>query len=242
MIEGDALDDRSDASPPIRGRSFRIVSNLPYNVGTALLTRWIEAPAWPPRWDRHGADVSARGRGAHRGAAVDERADYGRLGVLCGWRTEARILFDVPPVRLHAAAEGHVRRGRTRSAARTPALFGSATSASMTQAAFGQRRKMLRQSLKSLPALGVPPSLRQRFSKRPGSTPTLRAEEVDVAGFVRLTNTLARPRRRSPTIDQASLEQLIHEGARRPLPGGSGAGARPRGSRACRRTSSAGRR
>ena len=97
IIEGDALRiapetliDKAGAMP------IRIVANLPYNVGTALLTGWLEAEPWPPFYDR--LTLMFQREVARRIVATPaERADYGRLAVLAGWRTEARILFDVPP-------------------------------------------------------------------------------------------------------------------------------------------------
>src|SRR5258707_3575133 len=82
--------DKSGARP------IRIVANLPYTVGTALLTGWLEAEPWPPFYDR--LILMFQREVARRIVATPaERADYGRLAVLAGWRTEARILFDVAP-------------------------------------------------------------------------------------------------------------------------------------------------
>ena len=97
MIEGDALRvapqtliDKAGAMP------IRIVANLPYNIATALLTGWLEAEPWPPFYDR--LTLMFQREVARRIVATPaERADYGRLAVLAGWRTQARILFDVPP-------------------------------------------------------------------------------------------------------------------------------------------------
>ena len=75
---------------------IRIVANLPYNVGTALLTGWLEAEPWPPFYDR--LILMFQREVAERIVATPaQRADYGRLAVLAGWRTEASILFDVAP-------------------------------------------------------------------------------------------------------------------------------------------------
>ena len=97
VIEGDALRvaprtlvDKAGAMP------IRIVANLPYNVATALLTGWLEAEPWPPFYDR--LTLMFQREVARRIVATPaERADYGRLAVLAGWRTQARILFDVAP-------------------------------------------------------------------------------------------------------------------------------------------------
>lgn len=159
----------------------RICANLPYNIGTALLTKWIDG-AWPPCWDR--AILMFQREVAERIVATPrERADYGRLGVLCGWRTEARILFDVAPSAFvpPPAIVSSVVELRPRD---NPLPCNSAALAAVTLAAFGQRRKMLRQSLKALPGSIDPLDLLARAEIEP----TLRAEEVDVPGFVRLAN------------------------------------------------------
>ena len=159
----------------------RVCANLPYNIGTALLTKWIDG-AWPPRWDR--AILMFQREVAERIVATPrERADYGRLGVLCGWRTEARILFDVAPTAFvpPPAIVSSVVELRPRD---NPLPCNSAALAAVTLAAFGQRRKMLRQSLKALPGSIDPLDLLARAEIEP----TLRAEEVDVPGFVRLAN------------------------------------------------------
>jgi 16S rRNA (adenine1518-N6/adenine1519-N6)-dimethyltransferase len=156
----------------------RIVANLPYNIGTELLVRWVETEPWPPFWAS--LTLMFQREVAERIVATPAvPKDYGRLGVLCGWRTQARILFDVPAsaftpppkvtssvVQLVPRAEPMPCRARDLSA--------------VTQAAFGQRRKMLRQSLKSLGTDPLP------LLEAAGIDPTARAETVDVAGFVRL--------------------------------------------------------
>ena len=165
-----------------QGTPIRICANLPYNVATPLLVGWLEAEPWPPFFDRlilmFQKEVALR-----IVATPAERADYGRLGVLAGWRTQARILFDVPPAAftpppkvMSTVVELVPRRSPDPC---DPKLLSAAT-----RAAFGQRRKMLRQSLKSFAA-------DQGFDvaellKEAGLDPTLRAEEVDVAGFALL--------------------------------------------------------
>ena len=101
------------------GAPVRIVANLPYNIATALLTRWLEAEPWPPFYDRlilmFQREVALR-----IVATPANRADYGRLAVLAGWRTQARILFDVAPAAFTPAAEGHLERGRADPARAAP--------------------------------------------------------------------------------------------------------------------------
>lgn len=184
VIEADALTiDPADLVEP--GERLRIVANLPYNVGTALLTRWLEG-AWPPRFER--LTLMFQREVAERIVATPaQRENYGRLGVLCGWRTEARILFDVPPAaftpppKVTSSVVELVPR-----ASPLPAAVDALTT--VTLAAFGQRRKMLRQSLRSLPPRDGRPVDAIRLLNHVGIPETARAEEIDVAGFVALAN------------------------------------------------------
>ncbi|MGJ0392866.1 MAG: 16S rRNA (adenine(1518)-N(6)/adenine(1519)-N(6))-dimethyltransferase RsmA [Methylocystis sp.] len=164
------------------GPRARICANLPYNVATALLTRWIEAEPWPSVFDRY-VLMFQREVALRIVATPANRADYGRLAVLCGWRTRARILFDVspaaftPPPKVTSSVVELVPNS-------APLPCDPRGLSRVTQAAFGQRRKMLRQSLKSL---GVDAGA---LLARAGIEETNRAEEVDVAGFVALANAL----------------------------------------------------
>ena len=179
VLEGDAL--QVDFAKLTEGRPARIVANLPYNVGTPLLVGWLSGP-WPPWW--RSLTLMFQREVADRIVATPrERADYGRLAVLAGWRTEAKILFDVPrsafvpPPKITSAVVHLVPRP-------DPAPCDLKMLERVTLAAFGQRRKMLRQSLKSLiPAPG--PAL-----ESVGIAPTARAEEIPVEGFVALANAL----------------------------------------------------
>jgi 16S rRNA (adenine1518-N6/adenine1519-N6)-dimethyltransferase len=160
----------------------RICANLPYNIATALLTKWIEAEPWPSVFDRY--VLMFQKEVAQRIVATPkERADYGRLAVLCGWRTKARILFDVspaaftPPPKVTSSVVELTPNPN-------PLECDPRALSRVTQAAFGQRRKMLRQSLKSL---GVDASA---LLAAAGIEETKRAEEIDVAGFVALANAL----------------------------------------------------
>lgn len=165
------------------GGPIRIVANLPYNVGTQLLVNWIETESWPPFWER--MTLMFQREVAQRIVATPrERADYGRLAVLCDWRTKARILFDVPaaaftppPKVTSAIVELEPRP--------SPEPCALASLTRVTQAAFGQRRKMLRQSLKTLGRDPLP------LLAAAGLPETARAEEIDVASFVRLANAFA---------------------------------------------------
>jgi 16S rRNA (adenine1518-N6/adenine1519-N6)-dimethyltransferase len=181
-----ALDSRSGLRPVGNDsrRSARICANLPYNVATALLTKWIETEPWPSVFDRYvlmfQKEVALR-----IVATPKERADYGRLAVLCGWRTKARILFDVspaaftPPPKVTSSIVELVPNP-------APLDCDPCALSRVTQAAFGQRRKMLRQSLKSL---GVDAAAMLAAA---GIEETKRAEEIDVAGFVALAREFSR--------------------------------------------------
>lgn len=178
MVEGDALAMDHDA---LMGQPYAVVANLPYNVGTALFTRWLSGEAWPPRWTSltlmFQLEVAQR-IVAHAGADA-----YGRLAVLAQWRSEARLAMKVhrsaftPPPKVMSAVV-HVE----------PAAMPEGVSARMlervTAAAFGQRRKMLRQSLKGMP--GALAALEEL-----NIDPTRRAETLSVAEFVAIARQLS---------------------------------------------------
>jgi len=183
VIEADAL------TVPARtliekaaGAPIRVCANLPYNIATPLLALWLEAEPWPPFYDRL-VLMFQREVALRIVATPAERADYGRLAVLAGWRTKARILFDVPPAaftpqpKVTSSVVELVPREKPDPC--DPRLLSA-----LTQAAFGQRRKMLRQSLKGF-AVARRLDLGALLAEA-GLEPTLRAEEVDVAGFARL--------------------------------------------------------
>jgi len=169
------------------GAPLRICANLPYNIATALLAGWLTAEPWPPFYER--LTLMFQREVARRIVATPAaRADYGRLAVLAGWRTRARILFDVPP-----AAFTPPPKVTSSVVELIPRLSPDPCDLSLlsaaTQAGFGQRRKMLRQSLKGFAAtrgldLGA-------LIAAAGLDATMRAEEVDVAGFVALARAAA---------------------------------------------------
>jgi 16S rRNA (adenine1518-N6/adenine1519-N6)-dimethyltransferase len=171
VIEGDAL--RIDAAAEV-GAGAHIVANLPYNVGTALLVRWLGGEAWPPWWAS--LTLMFQKEVAERIVATPDSAGYGRLSVLAQWRSSARIAFPVhrsafvPPPKVMSAVVHIVPTAM-------PAGASMRTLETLTAAAFGQRRKMLRQSLKTvaraLPAL-----------EALGIDPTRRAETLSVADYV----------------------------------------------------------
>jgi 16S rRNA (adenine1518-N6/adenine1519-N6)-dimethyltransferase len=176
VVAGDALTlDPAALSPPPR----RIVANLPYNIATALLLRWLH---------RIGAYESLtlmfQREVAERLVAAPRASAYGRLSVLVQWLCQARILFDlpprafVPPPKVTSSVVMLTPRAAPLAAADQAALE------RVTAAAFGQRRKMLRSSLKSL---GVPV---EPLLAAAGVAPTARAEELSVAEFCALARAI----------------------------------------------------
>ena len=145
VVEGDAL--ALDMAALAGEGPARVVANLPYNVATPLLTGWVAADRWPPWWDS--LILMFQREVAERIVAKPGDPAYGRLAVLCGWRCEARMAFDVapqaftpPPKVVSTVVRLEPRERPLDCPVRDLEL--------VTQAAFGQRRKMLRQSLKSL--------------------------------------------------------------------------------------------
>jgi 16S rRNA (adenine1518-N6/adenine1519-N6)-dimethyltransferase len=188
VIEGDALAIDWRALAARVGAPLRICANLPYNIATPLLAGWLDSEPWPPFFDR--LTLMFQREVAERIVATPEqRADYGRLGVLAGWRARARILFDVPPSAFTPPPK--VTSSVVELVPRpTPEPCDSAVLSALTLAAFGQRRKMLRQSLKGFAAargldLGA-------WLTAAGIEPTWRAEEVNVAGFAALARGVER--------------------------------------------------
>ncbi len=180
VVSGDAL--AVDLRAHLDDGPARIVANLPYNVATALLVGWLTLEPWPPWYDR--LVLMFQREVAERLVAAPGSKVYGRLSVLTGWRAEARILFDiaasafVPPPKVTSSLVELVPR--TQPLACDPDVLQR-----VTAAAFGQRRKMLRQSLKSL---GVDPL---PLLAAAGIEPTARAEDIPVAGFVALARAVA---------------------------------------------------
>lgn len=184
VIPGDAL--ATDWTALGLAGPARVVANLPYNIATVLLTGWIEAEPWPPLFESY--TLMFQREVAERIVATpDTPKDYGRLAVLCGWRTTARIQFDVapsafsPPPKVVSSVVQLVPRPDPLSCRR-------ADLSAVAQAAFGQRRKMLRQSLRSL---GVDAAA---LLDAAGIDPTVRAEAVPVEGFVALARAYASAR------------------------------------------------
>jgi 16S rRNA (adenine1518-N6/adenine1519-N6)-dimethyltransferase len=176
VIPGDALKaDFATLSPgPVK-----IIANLPYNVGTELLIRWLTVPRWPPFYDS--LTLMFQREVAERIVARTGGDSYGRLGILAGWRTEARIAFDVPPQAFTPSPK--VTSSVVHLVPRAEPLPADVRKlGQVTEAAFGQRRKMLRQSLKSIGG--------ERLLEAAGIDGTRRAETLSVEEFVRLANSL----------------------------------------------------
>jgi len=176
LVEADAMKIDEQA---LAGRGARIVSNLPYNVGTALLLRWLLVQ-WPPWWES--LTLMFQKEVAERIVARPGSSAYGRLSVLAQWRATCRIAMRVsrsafvPPPKVDSAIVHIVP-------AQSPPGVDPARIEKLTEAAFGQRRKMLRSSLKAVPgALEALESL--------GIDPRRRAETLEVGDFVALARAL----------------------------------------------------
>lgn len=178
VIEGDAM--KLDHRELMGGEPFHVLSNLPYNVGTALFVRWLSGSEWPPLWQS--LTLMFQREVAERIVAKPGGSAYGRLAVLAQWRSHAALAMKVhrsafsPPPKVMSAIV-HVRP----SAA--PEGVDADTLEQLTQAAFGQRRKMLRQSLK-----GVRGALEALSAV--GIDPTRRAETLSVDDFAALARAL----------------------------------------------------
>lgn len=178
VIEGDALKiDHNE----LMGEPYSVVANLPYNVGTALFTRWLSGEGWPPQWTS--LTLMFQLEVAQRIVAEADSGAYGRLAVLAQWRSSAKLAMKVhrsaftPPPKVMSAII-HVEPGEM------PDGVSARMLERVTEAAFGQRRKMLRQSLKGVPrALEVLAAL--------GIDPQRRAETLSVGEFVAIARALS---------------------------------------------------
>jgi len=179
VIADDAMAIDADA---LAGGPYHIVANLPYNVGTALFTRWLEPAAWPPQW--LSLTLMFQQEVAERIVAKVDTGAYGRLAVLAQWRSTPRIAMKVhrsaftPPPKVMSAIV-HVVPAEQPEGVKPKLL------SQLTAQGFGQRRKMLRQSLKGMP--GAIAALEVC-----GIEATRRAETVSVAEWVELARVLSR--------------------------------------------------
>jgi 16S rRNA (adenine1518-N6/adenine1519-N6)-dimethyltransferase len=170
-----------DPRPLLGGVKAKIVANLPYNIATALLIDWLSIEPWPPWYDM--MVLMFQREVAERIVARENDEAYGRLGVLSNWRAETKILFDISPAAFvpQPKVTSSVVRLLPRDA---PEPCDRKALEQVAAAAFGQRRKMLRQSLKSL---AVDPA---RLAIAADVDLTRRAETVPVSGFVAMAREL----------------------------------------------------
>jgi 16S rRNA (adenine1518-N6/adenine1519-N6)-dimethyltransferase len=178
VVAGDAM--TIDYQALAQGHAnVRIVANLPYNIGTELLVRWLTGTDWPPFYES--MTLMFQREVAERIVATPDDDAYGRLGVLAGWRTDAHVAFDIPPQAfwpppkvtssvVHLVPHAAPLSADIRKLER------------VTLAAFGQRRKMLRQSLKGIGG--------EALLAAAGIDGTRRAETLSIAEFVRLAGAL----------------------------------------------------
>jgi 16S rRNA (adenine1518-N6/adenine1519-N6)-dimethyltransferase len=180
VINGDALevDPLAHLMPPVR-----VVANLPYNVGTELLVRWLTPAVWPPVWTS--LTLMFQKEVAERIVAKPGSKAYGRLAILAQWRCDARVVMTLPPEaftpppKIHSAVVHLTALPEPRFPA-DPAVLGR-----IVAAGFNQRRKMLRASLK-----GVAPAIEDKLLAA-GIAPTSRAEEIDIEHFCALARIVA---------------------------------------------------
>lgn len=179
VVNADALglDVSARLTPPIR-----VVANLPYNIGTELLVRWLTPAQWPPFWDS--LSLMFQKEVAERIVAQPGSKAYGRLAILVQWRAQAKIVMTLPPEaftpppKIHSAVVHLVRRD-------TPAFPADAQVLSrVVAAAFNQRRKMLRAALR-----GIAPDIEDKLLAA-GLKPTMRAEDVSLEGFCALARAV----------------------------------------------------
>ena len=181
VIEGDALeiDPLAHLTPPIR-----IAANLPYNVGTELLVRWLTPKEWPPFWQS--LTLMFQREVAERIVAKPGSKAYGRLALLAQWRADARIVLNLPPEAFTpppkaSSAVGHLTALPEPRFPADPDVLNR-----VVAAAFNQRRKMLRSALK-----GTAPDIEDRLLAA-GLKPTERAEQVPLEGFCALAREIAK--------------------------------------------------
>lgn len=194
IIENDAL--TMDIGSLASGR-VKVAANLPYNIATPLLFRWLETEPWPPWYES--LTLMFQREVAERIVAPPGGKTYGRLAVFAQWRAEAKLLFDIHPSAFTPPPK--VRSSLVRLIPRAePLVCGVKPLQAVLAAAFGQRRKMLRSSLRSL---GVPA---EALLESAGIAPEKRAEELTVDNFVTLARAAERAEvpRDKPGNDEGS--------------------------------------
>jgi 16S rRNA (adenine1518-N6/adenine1519-N6)-dimethyltransferase len=181
IIEGDALniDPLAHLTPPIR-----IASNLPYNVGTELLVRWLTPKEWPPFWQT--LTLMFQKEVAERIVAAPGSKAYGRLAILASWRAEAKIAIHLPPSAFTPPPKVSSAVVHIKALEKPRFEADAAVLERVVAAAFNQRRKMLRAALK-----GVAPDIEDRLIAA-GIEPTERAEQIPLEGFCALARAVAQ--------------------------------------------------
>ena len=180
VLQGDAmaLDLAARLTPPVK-----VVANLPYNVGTELLIRWLTPPVWPPFWSS--LTLMFQKEVAERIVARPGSGAYGRLAILAQWRADARIVMTLPPEAFIPAPKVHSAVVHLTALPEPRFPADPAILSRVTQAGFGQRRKMLRASLRGL-APGI-----EALLESIGIPPTARAEEIPLEGFCAIARAIA---------------------------------------------------
>lgn len=179
IINGDALNTfvLDKLTPPIQ-----IFSNLPYNIGTELLTGWLDPPKWPPRWES--LTLMLQKEVAERLVATPNNKHYGRLSILTQWRNDAKIILRLPaktfsPVPKVDSAVVQIKHLKVPRFNAKPSVLKK-----IVAKAFNQRRKMLRSSLK-----GISPDLLKKLEEA-NIRPTKRAEEISIKEYCRLADII----------------------------------------------------
>ncbi|EPX79200.1 16S rRNA (adenine(1518)-N(6)/adenine(1519)-N(6))-dimethyltransferase RsmA [Litoreibacter arenae] len=181
VIQGDALEVNplEHLTPPIR-----VAANLPYNVGTELLVRWLTPKDWPPFWQS--LTLMFQREVAERIVAQPGTKKYGRLALLAQWRADARIVMELPPEAFVPAPKVHSAVVHLTALDKPRFEADPAVLSRVVGAAFNQRRKMLRAALKALS-----PDIEDRL-RAAGIPPTERAEQVSLEAFCALAREMTR--------------------------------------------------
>jgi 16S rRNA (adenine1518-N6/adenine1519-N6)-dimethyltransferase len=180
VMIGDALDidPLAHLTPPIR-----VAANLPYNVGTELLVRWLTPPTWPPFWQS--LTLMFQREVAERIVAAPGSKAYGRLAVLAQWRCDARIVMSLPPEAFTPAPKVSSAVVHLTALPKPKFEADPDVLSRVVAMAFNQRRKMLRSALK-----GLGPDVEDRLQAA-GIKPTERAEQVSLEGFCALARAVS---------------------------------------------------
>ncbi|MDX5356715.1 MAG: 16S rRNA (adenine(1518)-N(6)/adenine(1519)-N(6))-dimethyltransferase RsmA [Rhodobacterales bacterium] len=181
VVNGDALE--VDAAARLQA-PVKIIANLPYNVGTELLVRWLTPPEWPPFWQS--LTLMFQKEVAERIVARPGSPAYGRLALLAQWRCDARIVLTLPPEAFVPAPKVHSAVVHLTALPQPRYPADAKVLERVVAAAFNQRRKMLRSALK-----GLAPDIEARLTAA-GIEPTRRAEEISLEGFCALARELAK--------------------------------------------------